>query len=1044
MNHIEPNRTMFHYLKPFFLIAFVFGSVLMSAQKPDSVQLRMVDSLIKLNQDLIKAGKYERAMQVITNCDSLSQAFFGKNSPQHANSRYNHGRTLDYLERYEEAERWYVEAVQIWDQHPTEIGRPYCWTLNNLAVLYAQLRQYEKADSMHQVCIRTSRKVLGNKSIQLGLFLYNYSHYYNYLGYYERALEELLLSQEVFANTVGREDPDYYGWILIELADIYESVGQYKNSEKILLEVKDIWAKAYGVESSSYSAALHNLAVTYEKMGDYERVEPLFQESIDIQKKRVPFKEVEYALDAKDLANYYTQIGKYAEAEKILLEINPIIEKSKGRISKSFATALASLAQVYYMMGSDEKAEYFYQDALQIRRKLFPEVHPDVASSLNNLGYLFLQTNRFDSAFVYFNAALATREKLFGKKHPTYIKSLAGLAETTFKTGNSALALQQFEEVLALQEATIGKEHPDYVNYAGRLTEVLLEQRNFKRAEPLLLEAENLNRQFMAKALYFLTEKELQQYRQQSQSQSELIFSVLHSGEQSPRLRKAAWQHTLSYKGFSLLKNNMLANSVSSAADSTQKLMETWTGYQRQLYQYYLKPAASRDSLVVQILEAQTAKAEQQLVRLASRNLDIEKLISWNESAVNLKKGQAAIEFVQFNAAKNAAPGQTATYYGALILPPNDSVPFYLPLFEESRLAALLEKTVDDVRSTTNLYAARTGDALLKAPTYGAELYNLIWKPIDSLLRAPAFTKGQGAVKTVYFSPSGLLHRVAFAALPTDPKKVLADRYQLYQLGSTRSLINPNPQPAPSNYTATVFGGVDYQQNAAGVKNTADENFSYLPGTLQEARRLEQLLTQNRVGVQMHTGTQATEEALKILGRDSVKSPDILHIATHGFFFPDPEQQQEQRLGEENAFKWNENPLFRSGLAMAGANAAWSKAQETHANLEDGIATAYEISHLNLSNTKLVVLSACETGLGDIKGSEGVYGLQRAFKMAGADFLLVSLWQVPDKESVEFMDAFYGAWLKGKTIHEAFARAQKKMRHKYKEAYKWGAWVLVE
>jgi CHAT domain-containing protein len=129
---------------------------------------------------------------------------------------------------------------------------------------------------------------------------------------------------------------------------------------------------------------------------------------------------------------------------------------------------------------------------------------------------------------------------------------------------------------------------------------------------------------------------------------------------------------------------------------------------------------------------------------------------------------------------------------------------------------------------------------------------------------------------------------------------------------------------------------------------------------------------------------------------------------------------------------------------MAGANAAWSRELGTPGNIEDGIATAYEISHLNLSNTKLVVLSACETGLGDIKGSEGVYGLQRAFKMAGADYLLVSLWQVPDKETVEFMDLFYQSWLSGKTIHEAFAKAQKKMRKKYKDVYKWGAWVLVE
>ncbi|MCC6411051.1 MAG: CHAT domain-containing protein, partial [Saprospiraceae bacterium] len=356
-------------------------------------------------------------------------------------------------------------------------------------------------------------------------------------------------------------------------------------------------------------------------------------------------------------------------------------------------------------------------------------------------------------------------------------------------------------------------------------------------------------------------------------------------------------------------------------------------------------------------------------------------------------------------------------------------------------------------QATSTLYAARTGKVLDQAPAYGTELYNLIWRPLDSLLRG---------VKTVYFAPSGLLHRVSFGALPINSKKVLANKYELHQLGSTRSLVVNTPQPVPQNYSAAVFGGVQYDRKPKTADSTAseitdnrlwtyidrprggvDKGFEYLPGTQREIDLLEKALQHNKVLVQTHTGTAATEEALKALGHDTVLSPDILHIATHGFFFPDPEQRQEQQLGEENAFKWNENPLFRSGLAMAGANTAW-RGEPTPGNLEDGIATAYEISHLNLSNTKLVVLSACESGLGDVKGSEGVYGLQRAFKMAGADYLLVSLWQVPDQETAEFMEVFYKHWLGGKTVNGAFTKAQKKMRKKYKEVYKWGAWVLVE
>jgi CHAT domain-containing protein len=392
-------------------------------------------------------------------------------------------------------------------------------------------------------------------------------------------------------------------------------------------------------------------------------------------------------------------------------------------------------------------------------------------------------------------------------------------------------------------------------------------------------------------------------------------------------------------------------------------------------------------------------------------------------------------------------------HYAALLLLPGKASVRFIPLFEENRLAALLDRQTGDANTAEAIYT-RSGNLLDEKPHYGADLYNLIWGPLDSPLHG---------VKAIYFAPSGLLHRVSFSALPVNEKKVLSDKYELHQLGSTRSLVVPPPEPKAQNYTAAVFGGVQYDRNNSIVfdstapdiidnrlwtyidrrRAASDEGFKYLPGTAQEAARLTRALQAQQVTVQTFTGIQASEEMLKSLSHDTVKSPDILHIATHGFFFPDPEKRKEQHFGEENAFKWNENPLFRSGLALFGANAVWS-GQNTPGNVEDGIATAYEISHLNLSNTKLVVLSACESGLGDIKGSEGVFGLQRAFKMAGTDYLLVSLWQVPDKETVEFMDLFYKSWLSGKTIHEAFAKAQKKMRKKYKEVYKWGAWVLVE
>jgi len=261
-----------------------------------------------------------------------------------------------------------------------------------------------------------------------------------------------------------------------------------------------------------------------------------------------------------------------------------------------------------------------------------------------------------------------------------------------------------------------------------------------------------------------------------------------------------------------------------------------------------------------------------------------------------------------------------------------------------------------------------------------------------------------------------------------------------------------------------IFGGIQYESSSVCASDstktkqntdnllwkkvqrssiTGDKVFDYLPGTLVEAENLLRLFSKNNIAAVKHTGTEATEEVLKLLGQDTVQSPGILHIATHGFIYPDPDQSEEYYTQDEkNAYIGNKNPLLRSGLLMAGANDAW-QGKEIRGNREDGVATAFEISKLNLSATRLAVLSACQTGLGDINDSEGVYGLQRAFKMAGADYLLVSLWQVPDDETAIFMNNLYIEWLKGSTLQHAFEKTQKKMRKKYRETFKWGAWVLT-
>jgi CHAT domain-containing protein len=364
-------------------------------------------------------------------------------------------------------------------------------------------------------------------------------------------------------------------------------------------------------------------------------------------------------------------------------------------------------------------------------------------------------------------------------------------------------------------------------------------------------------------------------------------------------------------------------------------------------------------------------------------------------------------------------------------------------LFDENQLKSIL-----------NRMANFRGIQVLEQPATlekSKELFDLIWKPIDPLLQN---------VKTVFFAPEGLLTKVSFASLIYPNGKFLFDKYQLQNLFSTKSIATGKSEFLFSkDMNATIYGGIHYFtelanqikatkqyqgkkiSNSTFVDNVNSNDYSrggewvYLKGTLTEVEQISQIMEQNKIKMSLLSGVNGVEESFKAL---SGRSPSIIHIATHGFYINNESKDTDASAGSKNV----QNPMFRSGLIMAGANRVWT-GKSIPDGLDDGILTAYEVSMLDLSNTKLVVLSACETGLGDIKGSEGVYGLQRAFKMAGVKYILMTLWEIRDEVTVEFMTTFYKQWLKGKDIHEAFKFAQDEMRKKYEANY-WAAFVLVE
>ncbi len=435
-----------------------------------------------------------------------------------------------------------------------------------------------------------------------------------------------------------------------------------------------------------------------------------------------------------------------------------------------------------------------------------------------------------------------------------------------------------------------------------------------------------------------------------------------------------------------------------------------------------------------------------------------------------LGRGEAAIEFVRLREIKSN-PDSAKAYYAAVVLKKDSRHPHIVRLCSEDSLLRV-QQMPDEIRSSgvrpyvqnelyrQYLYGSGdyqwrpSGRKPIKFTCVGDNLYNMIWKPIESLLQG---------VSTIYYSTDGELNSMAFSAIPANGKN-LAEKYTLNYLTSTAEIPTVKTKSRKKPTSASLYGGINYDTSSkemsdlsrgyAHVRSRSEFRadtisiergaWGFLLGSELEVTDISAQLTSAGVANKVFSESLANEESFKA---NSGNSPSILHIATHGFFYPN--EKENNSFAYLSRFKGIEYvsdlqfTMNRAGLLFSGANHAW-RGESTDGNVDDGILTADEISRLDLSNTDMVVLSACETGLGVNVISEGVLGLQRAFKLAGVQTLVMSLWKVPDDETREFMSLFYKNWLGGMDKREAFQAAQQEIKKAKPNPYYWAGFVMMD
>ena len=1030
------------------LCFFLFCTISLKAQTADLPKSWTPDPLEDSIKKYEMAGKYEVAMGYAEQWLEKAKKIPGKDSLDYAAVLNARGNLLRNRNRPKEAERAFQKSLEIRKKVLGPEHREVALLLNSLGVLYRNLGDYPKAESFFLQALEIRKKILGPEHKEVAHTIHSLGLLYRSLGENSKAEPLLLKALQIRKKVLGPDHPDVAN-SYNNLGILYFNSGDYAKAEPFYLDALKIRKKTLGSEHPDVAINLLSLGNLYHVLGDYSKAELSYTEAQEISRKSLGPEHSDVALSLTSLGNLYSDLGEFSKAKPLLLQALEIQKNAWGSGHADVASSFNNLGILFFSLGDFAKAEHYYLQAVDICKKTMGPDHPNVAVFLCNLGIIYDKLGIYNKAEIYIRQALEIRKKVFKVDHPMVANSLINLGVLYKNTGDFAKAESMYLQALEIDKKALGTQHPEVGITLFNLGVLFRSQKNRSAAVQNFNELANLDRKLILQYFPSMSEQGREAYLKTGLEKTENLKSFLsEEGLKTPVLRGELWNHQLFYKGLLLnTRARWKQRLVASRDTNVLQRLEDWVNLQYKISGLF----ASTDTAVRSGLDSlveKAAKLEKELSLMSEELAPPEerKVVTWQEVQKALKPGEAAVEMVRFrhfgiarlatdttdpNRPTYRVKGLTDTVqYAALILTKTSLHPDLVILPEGNAMEGKWQRFY---RKSVRLHQKDT------------ESYKRYWQAIGQKLRG---------IKKVWFSADGVYHKLNLGTLKNPSTgKYLAEEQEIALLGSTKDLLKKYPEES-KNRLACLVGNPAFEPvnpaaegNFRSVADTTnlpgiDPNMKadLLPGTAAEVKRIAGLLSKKGWQVQEYTGAEATEKKIK-----ESTNPRVMLVSTHGFFRADTTP--------------GSNPLLRSGLLLSGA--AKTLREGHRGEGEDGILTAYEAMNLNLDNTELVVLSACETGLGEIKNGEGVYGLQRAFQVAGARNLIMSLWKVDDAVTKDLMVAFFRNWLgaeaavgtSGQTagrmakgpddLRTAFRKAQLEIRKKHPEPYYWGAFVML-
>lgn len=962
-----------------------------------------------------------------------------KNEPDEQKQRYLADRQLQlgtlYTENgmYNESIECFLKADSLYTLLGDNDYRSYVLVrLYNSYHIIGNKAEYDKLRAK-LLSINQDNKIV-NPEISL-IIMSQIGKFYEEDGNYDNAFSEYVNSFDRCKNLYGENSQKNFP-ICYQLASLCLKIGNTISSSTYLDCLQSICESnpEYLNEYISYILLRTEYLTQMGKVG--EALALIEKPEIEVEKTDNP--ELQ-SLFYSALSGLYAALGDFEQALKYEIQSLPLCEKACGRESLQYVHALLNLGECYALNSNYSEGVKTVQNAIEIVRVKYGSEHQEYYICLRKLASLYMYLDN-DRSKELRKECLILGAKLFGDNSFEHADDLMFSVEPSLAPSNDDIKI--LKKALDIRR-NIGRNFDSfYLSNLSLYSTLLFLSQDWK----LLLDT---SEEILKCTKDFI----ILNFQKLSSSQRETLWNTIKKALDSLEsyaanysnyavenndyslladFAKIAYNARLIKKGLLLESNRSLDDLITSSSDPyVLELSNSICSLKRRL--------ENQDTAVadIQSLKTQIYSLERELIQRVAPNGEFVDFLSigYEDIQAALKANEVAIEFFSYIA-------QNHIQYGAILLSHN-SDPLAFALFCEDELNKFSkgDETAYDYDNP--------------------ELYRTIWSVLET------FSEIRDA-ETIYFSADNILNTIAIESLIDSKGERATDKRKLFRLSSTREIVSQH-RGNKSEQSAMLFGGLNYDAPLeSSIDNSQVESniplikfkkqnhtrssrgtYEFLPGTLVEVQNISTILQE--VKSEIITGERGREGTFIALNG---ASPTIIHLATHGFFY-EPEDIEDKLLEDPTKYSFlnlsNLNKVSVETQAMRGSGLLFSGANHTlkgvniPANIPDGVLTAEELSYLNLRQTELAVLSACETGLG-ASTDDGVFGLQRGFKLAGVRSILMSLWKVDDKTTAKLMQRFYENISKGINKTQALYEAQKSIRNdsKTSQPYYWAGWILLD